>query len=262
MTLHIAGDRPTLVYPKERHEPASFTILNFPVDDVDAAVDALTGAASRSTLRRVPPGREGHHARRRARHRVVQGSGRKRVVGVTAVRQLAAGARPGQPELPRRARRAPPAAGASAAPQAGVAHRRVERLGERRRAERAAHLLLAAASPYVVVRCRGTRPAERISASIASGGSSCPHSEPAAREIDSFISVPPRSLTPAASAWRTPSGPSFTQLAWMFVITRMEREPRDGVHQQRLAERRPAPRAALRGRSAPPSARTAAARTR
>ena len=41
LTLHIAGDRPTLVYPKENHEPASFTILNFPVDDVEAAVDAL-----------------------------------------------------------------------------------------------------------------------------------------------------------------------------------------------------------------------------
>jgi len=72
--------------------------------------------------------------------------------------------------------------------------------------------------PYVVVRCRGTRPAERISASIASGGSSWPHSEPAAREIDSFISVPPRSLTPAASACLTPSGPSFTQLACTFWI--------------------------------------------
>jgi catechol 2,3-dioxygenase-like lactoylglutathione lyase family enzyme len=42
LTLHIAGDRPTLVYPKENHEPASFTILNFPVDDVEAAVDALS----------------------------------------------------------------------------------------------------------------------------------------------------------------------------------------------------------------------------
>jgi catechol 2,3-dioxygenase-like lactoylglutathione lyase family enzyme len=42
LTLHIAGDRPTLVYPKEDHEPASFTILNFPVDDVEAVVDALT----------------------------------------------------------------------------------------------------------------------------------------------------------------------------------------------------------------------------
>jgi catechol 2,3-dioxygenase-like lactoylglutathione lyase family enzyme len=43
LTLHIAGDRPTLVYPKgEAHEPASFTILNFPVDDIEAAVDGLT----------------------------------------------------------------------------------------------------------------------------------------------------------------------------------------------------------------------------
>ena len=41
MTLHLAGDRPTLVYPKPDHEPASYTILNFPVDDIDAAADAL-----------------------------------------------------------------------------------------------------------------------------------------------------------------------------------------------------------------------------
>jgi predicted enzyme related to lactoylglutathione lyase len=42
LTLHIAGDRPTFVYPKPDHEPASFTILNFPVDDIEAAVDTLT----------------------------------------------------------------------------------------------------------------------------------------------------------------------------------------------------------------------------
>lgn len=41
MTLHIAGGRDTLVYPKPDHEPASYTILNFPVDDIDAAVDEL-----------------------------------------------------------------------------------------------------------------------------------------------------------------------------------------------------------------------------
>jgi catechol 2,3-dioxygenase-like lactoylglutathione lyase family enzyme len=40
--LHIAGDRDTLVYPKKDHTPATFTILNFPVDDIDAAVDQLT----------------------------------------------------------------------------------------------------------------------------------------------------------------------------------------------------------------------------
>ena len=41
LTLHIAGDRPTIVYPKPDHTPAAFTILNFPVDDIDDAVDAL-----------------------------------------------------------------------------------------------------------------------------------------------------------------------------------------------------------------------------
>jgi catechol 2,3-dioxygenase-like lactoylglutathione lyase family enzyme len=41
MTLHLGGDRPTLVYPKPGHTPADYTILNFPVDDIDAAVDEL-----------------------------------------------------------------------------------------------------------------------------------------------------------------------------------------------------------------------------
>ena len=43
LTLHLAGgSRPTLVYPKPDVEPANYTILNFEVDDVDAAVDELT----------------------------------------------------------------------------------------------------------------------------------------------------------------------------------------------------------------------------
>ena len=42
LLLHIAGDRDTFVYPKPDHTPASFTILNFPVDDIEAAVDGLT----------------------------------------------------------------------------------------------------------------------------------------------------------------------------------------------------------------------------
>lgn len=41
LTLHLAGDRDVLVYPKPDFEPATYTILNFPVDDVDAAVDEL-----------------------------------------------------------------------------------------------------------------------------------------------------------------------------------------------------------------------------
>ncbi len=39
--LHMAGDRDILVYPKPDHTPASFTILNFSVDDIDRAVDEL-----------------------------------------------------------------------------------------------------------------------------------------------------------------------------------------------------------------------------
>ena len=42
LTLHIAEDRPTLVYPRPNHTPAEYTILNFPVDDIDQAVDDLT----------------------------------------------------------------------------------------------------------------------------------------------------------------------------------------------------------------------------
>ena len=41
-TLHLAGGTNVLVYPKPEHTPADFTVLNFPVDDVEAAVDALT----------------------------------------------------------------------------------------------------------------------------------------------------------------------------------------------------------------------------
>ena len=41
LTLHLAGGRPTLVYPKPDHTPADYTILNFPVDDIEEAVDGL-----------------------------------------------------------------------------------------------------------------------------------------------------------------------------------------------------------------------------
>ena len=41
LTLRFAGGRPTIVSPKPDFEPATYTILNFPVDDIDAAVDAL-----------------------------------------------------------------------------------------------------------------------------------------------------------------------------------------------------------------------------
>lgn len=42
LTLHIAGGAKIIVYPKDNHVPATFTILNFPVPDVEHAVDELT----------------------------------------------------------------------------------------------------------------------------------------------------------------------------------------------------------------------------
>jgi predicted enzyme related to lactoylglutathione lyase len=43
LTLKLGGgERPTIVYPKPGHNPAEYTILNFPVDDIEAAVDELT----------------------------------------------------------------------------------------------------------------------------------------------------------------------------------------------------------------------------
>jgi predicted enzyme related to lactoylglutathione lyase len=44
MALHLAGGRDTLVYAKEDFTPATYTILNFEVDDVDAAVDGLSSS--------------------------------------------------------------------------------------------------------------------------------------------------------------------------------------------------------------------------
>lgn len=43
LELEIPGGAKVLVYPKSDHTPATFTVLNFPVDDIDAAVDELTG---------------------------------------------------------------------------------------------------------------------------------------------------------------------------------------------------------------------------
>ncbi len=47
LKLNIAGSNPILIYPKDNHVPATFTILNFPVANVEQAVDALTGLGVR-----------------------------------------------------------------------------------------------------------------------------------------------------------------------------------------------------------------------
>jgi catechol 2,3-dioxygenase-like lactoylglutathione lyase family enzyme len=47
LALHLAGGNRIFVYPKPEHTPAEFTVLNFPVEDVEAAVDRLTQAGVR-----------------------------------------------------------------------------------------------------------------------------------------------------------------------------------------------------------------------
>ena len=41
LTLQLAGGNKVLIYPKGNHAPATFTVLNFPVENVDESVDEL-----------------------------------------------------------------------------------------------------------------------------------------------------------------------------------------------------------------------------
>jgi catechol 2,3-dioxygenase-like lactoylglutathione lyase family enzyme len=47
LNLHLAGDTQVLIYPKEDHTPATYTVLNFPVADIDKAVDDLAARGVR-----------------------------------------------------------------------------------------------------------------------------------------------------------------------------------------------------------------------
>lgn len=47
LLLQVAGGSPVILYPKENHAPATFTVLNFPVDDVERTVDELTARGVR-----------------------------------------------------------------------------------------------------------------------------------------------------------------------------------------------------------------------
>ena len=42
LELHLGSGATVLIYPKPDHKPATFTILNFPVDDVEETVDTLS----------------------------------------------------------------------------------------------------------------------------------------------------------------------------------------------------------------------------
>ena len=95
LNLHLAGGRDTLVYPKPDHAPATYTILNFPVPDIAAAVDELTARGRRvRALRRIRPGRQGHLPwRRRSADRLVHRSGRQHPLGAPVVNAASRGAR-------------------------------------------------------------------------------------------------------------------------------------------------------------------------
>ena len=47
LMLKLAGGQRVFIYPKDNHEPATFTVLNFEVDDIDKAVDELTAKGVR-----------------------------------------------------------------------------------------------------------------------------------------------------------------------------------------------------------------------
>jgi catechol 2,3-dioxygenase-like lactoylglutathione lyase family enzyme len=54
LTLHLAGGNNVLIYPKPNHVPATFTVLNFPVGDVDLAVDELKKRGVRFEIYDLP----------------------------------------------------------------------------------------------------------------------------------------------------------------------------------------------------------------
>lgn len=54
LTLHLGGGALVIIYPKPNHTPATFTILNFPVDSVDKAVDELTKRGVRFEIYNLP----------------------------------------------------------------------------------------------------------------------------------------------------------------------------------------------------------------
>jgi len=54
LMLHLADDNNVLIYPKPNHVPATFTVLNFPVKDVDQAVDELTKRGVRFEIYDLP----------------------------------------------------------------------------------------------------------------------------------------------------------------------------------------------------------------
>ena len=87
LRFKLPGGGSIFAYPKPNHQPASFTILNFVVDDIDDAVDELVakGANFEHYEKHAgQTGRERHSAQRRPKyrpiHRLVQRSRRQHTV--------------------------------------------------------------------------------------------------------------------------------------------------------------------------------------
>jgi predicted enzyme related to lactoylglutathione lyase len=62
LTLHHGDGRETLIYPKPDHVPATYTTLNFPVDDIEKTVDELV---ARGVVFEAYPGLDERHINRR-----------------------------------------------------------------------------------------------------------------------------------------------------------------------------------------------------
>jgi len=54
LTLHLAGGNDVFIYPKPNHVPATFTVLNFPVDDVALTMKELTKRGVRFEIYNLP----------------------------------------------------------------------------------------------------------------------------------------------------------------------------------------------------------------
>jgi catechol 2,3-dioxygenase-like lactoylglutathione lyase family enzyme len=54
LVVPLSDGTKTLMYPKSNHQPATFTVLNFPVDSVDKAVDELTQRGVRFEIYNEP----------------------------------------------------------------------------------------------------------------------------------------------------------------------------------------------------------------
>ena len=83
LTLQLAGGNKVLIYPKVNHAPATFTVLNFPVENVDESVDELAKRGVRFEIydeSDIKTDEKGDYAWKRSYYRLVQRSCRQRSV--------------------------------------------------------------------------------------------------------------------------------------------------------------------------------------